>query len=109
MFSETDNPDRYYINGKQFDPNRVDIQSKLNTVEEWTIRNENNEEHSFHVHVHVDDFQLMSINGQPHDGHGWQDTAPFPSRGRSSFGSPSPTTPVRPSCTATSSTTRTWA
>ncbi|MDT7650165.1 MAG: hypothetical protein QOI36_1571 [Pseudonocardiales bacterium] len=80
VFSETDNPDRYYINGKQFDPNRVDIQSKLNTVEEWTVRNDSNEEHSFHVHVN--DFQLMSINGRPHDGHGWQDTASVPAEGQ---------------------------
>jgi FtsP/CotA-like multicopper oxidase with cupredoxin domain len=73
VFSEADHPDRYYINGKQFDPNRVDFQAKLNTVEEWTVRNDSNEEHSFHIHTN--DFQLMSINGQPHDGHGWQDTA----------------------------------
>jgi FtsP/CotA-like multicopper oxidase with cupredoxin domain len=73
VFSENTAGDTYYINGKQFDPNRVDIQAKLNTVEEWTIHNDSNEEHSFHVHV--DDFQLMSINGQPHYGHGWQDTA----------------------------------
>jgi FtsP/CotA-like multicopper oxidase with cupredoxin domain len=80
VFSEADNPNAYYINGKQFDPNRVDVQSKLNTVEEWTVRNDSNEEHSFHVHV--DDFQLMSINGRPHDGHGWQDTASIPAEGQ---------------------------
>ncbi|MEK6439251.1 multicopper oxidase family protein [Pseudonocardia sp. T1-2H] len=80
VFSETDNPDAFFINGKLFDPNRVDIQSKLNTVEEWTIRNESNEEHSFHVHVNH--FQLMSINGQPHQGHGWQDTASIPAKGQ---------------------------
>jgi FtsP/CotA-like multicopper oxidase with cupredoxin domain len=80
VLSEKNNPDRYYINGKLFDPNRVDIQSKLNTVEEWTIRNDSDEEHSFHVHT--DHFQLMSINGQPHDGHGWQDTASVPPKGQ---------------------------
>jgi FtsP/CotA-like multicopper oxidase with cupredoxin domain len=80
VFSETENPDRFYINGKQFDPNRVDIQSRLNTVEEWIIRNDSDEEHSFHLHVN--DFQLMSINGQAHDGHGWQDTASVPARGQ---------------------------
>jgi suppressor of ftsI len=75
-----DNPDAFFINGKQFDPNRVDIQSKLNTVEERTVRNESNEEHSFHVHVNH--FQLMSINGQPHQGHGWQDTVSIPAKGQ---------------------------
>jgi FtsP/CotA-like multicopper oxidase with cupredoxin domain len=82
VFSEKSNPppEQYFINGKQFDPNRVDIQSKLNTVEEWTVRNDSNEEHSFHVHVN--DFQLMSINSQPHNGHGWQDTASIPPYGQ---------------------------
>jgi suppressor of ftsI len=78
VFSEDKN--RYFINGKQFDPNRVDIRSKLNTVEEWTIRNDSDEEHSFHVHI--DHFQLMSINGQPHAGHGLQDTASIPPKGQ---------------------------
>jgi hypothetical protein len=30
VFSENDAADKFSINGKQFDPNRVDIQSKLN-------------------------------------------------------------------------------
>jgi suppressor of ftsI len=80
VFSEKENPGRYYINGKQFDPHRVDIRSKLNTVEEWIIRNDSNEEHSFHVHTNH--FQLMSINGQPHNGHGWQDVASVPAKGQ---------------------------
>jgi FtsP/CotA-like multicopper oxidase with cupredoxin domain len=58
----------------------VDLRSKLNTVEEWTVRNDSDEEHSFHLHT--DDFQLMSVNGRPHHGHGWQDTASVPARGR---------------------------
>jgi FtsP/CotA-like multicopper oxidase with cupredoxin domain len=77
---ETEAVEQYFINGRQFDPNRVDIQSKLNTVEEWTVRNDSDEEHSFHVHV--DDFQLMSINSRPHYGHGWQDTASIPPKGQ---------------------------
>ena len=80
VFSETDNPDAYFINGKLFDPDRVDIQSKLNTVEEWTVLNESAEEHSFHVHTN--DFQLMSTNGQPHSARGWQDVANVPANGQ---------------------------
>lgn len=71
---------QYYIDGKQFDPNRVDIQSKLGTVEEWTIRNDSNEEHSFHVHTNH--FQLMIINGQPHDAYDLQDVATVPAKGQ---------------------------
>jgi suppressor of ftsI len=83
VFSEqetTAGTDAYFINGKQFDMNRVDVQSKLNTVEEWTIRNDSNEEHSFHVHINP--FQLMSIDGQRHDAHGWQDTASVAPKGQ---------------------------
>lgn len=80
VFSENTAGSQYYINGKQFDMNRVDIRSKLNTVEEWTVRNDSNEEHSFHVHV--DHFQLMSINGSPHQGHGLQDTVSVPAKGQ---------------------------
>ena len=29
----------FFINGKSFDPNRVDVQPKLGTVEEWTLKN----------------------------------------------------------------------
>lgn len=79
VFSEDQSGTTFYINGKQFDPNRVDVQSKLNTVEEWTVRNESNEEHSFHVHTN--DFQLMSVNGAPHQAHGLQDTAILPANG----------------------------
>jgi FtsP/CotA-like multicopper oxidase with cupredoxin domain len=78
VFSE--HKDHYFINGKEFDPNRVDIRSKLNTVEEWIVRNDSDEEHSFHVHVNK--FQLMSINGQPHSGHGLQDTSTIPTKGQ---------------------------
>jgi suppressor of ftsI len=49
-------------------------------VEEWTILNTSDEEHSFHVHTNH--YQLMSINGQPHDYHGWQDTASLPTKGQ---------------------------
>jgi FtsP/CotA-like multicopper oxidase with cupredoxin domain len=80
VFSENKAGTEYYINGKKFDEHRVDIRSKLNTVEEWTVRNDSDEEHSFHVHT--DHFQLMSINGRPHHGHGLQDVASVPANGR---------------------------
>ncbi|MFJ8597299.1 multicopper oxidase family protein [Streptomyces shenzhenensis] len=78
-FSENSAGTKYYINDKQFDPNRVDFTSKLGTVEEWTVRNDSNEEHSFHVHTNH--FQLMSINGRPHHGHSLQDIADVPTKG----------------------------
>jgi suppressor of ftsI len=80
VFAENPAGTEFSINGRQFDMNRVDLRSKLNTVEEWTVRNDSDEEHSFHLHT--DDFQLMSINGRPHHGHGWQDTVSIPPKGR---------------------------
>jgi FtsP/CotA-like multicopper oxidase with cupredoxin domain len=80
VFSEHAAQNEYFINGKMFDMNRVDVRVKLNTVKEWTILNTSDEEHSFHVHTNH--FQLMSINGQPHDYYGWQDTASVPAKGQ---------------------------
>lgn len=80
VFSENKAGTKFYINGKQFDENRVDIRSKLNTVEEWTIVNTSDEEHSFHVHTNH--FQLMSTNGVPHHAHSLQDVANVPAKGK---------------------------
>jgi len=47
----------------QFDDNAFPyiplIQPRLNTVEEWTIVNENNDEHP--IHIHVNDFQVSRV------------------------------------------------
>ena len=45
---------------------------KLGTVEEWTLTNTSDEQHPFHIHVN--DFQVISIGGKPYDAHGLQDT-----------------------------------
>ncbi|MFD4814870.1 multicopper oxidase domain-containing protein, partial [Streptomyces sp. NPDC058418] len=80
VFSENAAGDKFYINGKQFDMDRIDVRSRLNTVEEWTVRNDSDEEHSFHVHTNH--FQLMSVNGRPYDARSMQDTANVPARGQ---------------------------
>ncbi|HZD36678.1 MAG TPA: multicopper oxidase family protein [Nitrososphaeraceae archaeon] len=64
------------INGKVFDRNRVDQIVKLGDLEEWTLTNVDNEDHTFHIHVN--DFQVMSVNGQRYDAHGLQDTVILP-------------------------------
>ncbi len=79
VFTEDDDTNSFMIDGKQFDPNRVDQEVKLGAVEEWTIRNETEELHPFHIHV--DDFQVMSINGEPYEASGRQDTIPLPLQG----------------------------
>ncbi|MGY5055147.1 multicopper oxidase family protein [Streptomyces sp. 900105755] len=72
---------KYYIDGRLYDPHRTDFTGTLDTVEEWTVRNDSDETHSFHIHTN--DFQLMSINGKAHDpSHGWYDTIDVPVRGK---------------------------
>jgi suppressor of ftsI len=75
VFSE-DAAGNVFIDGKVFDPNRVDVRSRLNTVEEWTIRNTSGEQHPFHVHTN--DFQVMSVNGRQNRALSWQDTVNLP-------------------------------
>ncbi|MFJ3231081.1 multicopper oxidase family protein [Streptomyces sp. NPDC086787] len=79
VFTENKAGTLFYINHKQFDHNRVDFRSRLNTVEEWTVRNDSDEVHSFHVHTN--DFQVMSINGEPQTNYGLRDTVDVPPRG----------------------------
>jgi FtsP/CotA-like multicopper oxidase with cupredoxin domain len=51
-----------YINGRQFDPDRVDADPRLGTTETWILRNKTNEWHPFHIHQ--DDFRVISVNGK---------------------------------------------
>ena len=70
VYSET--PSEFLINGKPFGHHRVDQTMKLNTNEEWTIRNVTNEWHSFHIHVNP--FQVTKIDGKPVDRDSYEDT-----------------------------------
>ena len=82
-FSSNDRDWIYMINNTTFDPNRVDITAKLGTVEEWKLVNldkiSSGNLHPFHIHVN--DFQVMSVNGKPYDAHGYQDTVIIPTGG----------------------------
>src|SRR5690606_6948211 len=51
----------FTLNNKVFDPNRV-MTMKLNSVEQWKLVNRNDEWHTFHIHVN--DFQVISVNGR---------------------------------------------
>jgi FtsP/CotA-like multicopper oxidase with cupredoxin domain len=75
VFTEKDKQNEFFINGKEFDPNRVDAAPKLGTVEEWTLVNSTSEQHPFHIHVN--DFLVVSIGGVPYDAPGLQDTVPL--------------------------------
>ena len=79
VFSENPKTNQFYINGKQFNPTHVTYVAKLGTTEEWVIKNTAREEHPFHIHVN--DFQVMAVNGQPYQARGEQDVVPLPSGG----------------------------
>jgi FtsP/CotA-like multicopper oxidase with cupredoxin domain len=65
-FSEMNEPSgatKFMLNGMTFDPNRTDVTMKLGSVERWTLVNETNEWHTFHIHTN--DFQVVSVAGKP--------------------------------------------
>jgi FtsP/CotA-like multicopper oxidase with cupredoxin domain len=64
----------WQINGRGFDPDRVDEDPRLGTTEVWTFVNVSEHEHPMHLHgCH---FRVLSVNGEePHEGdRGWKDT-----------------------------------
>ncbi|HSH93951.1 MAG TPA: multicopper oxidase family protein, partial [Roseimicrobium sp.] len=63
----------FFIDGKKFDPTRIDQRVELGAVEEWTIVNTH--EHDDHVfHIHTNPFQVVSVNGKPLPVPQWRDT-----------------------------------
>lgn len=75
-FSETADGETFFVDGKQFDPNRVDTSVPLGAVEEWTIVNTTQEKHVFHLHQ--TDFLVTSVNNQEQDLGGLRDTIDVP-------------------------------
>ena len=71
-FEEPGAPLYLAIDGKHWDPERIDQTVKLGALEEWVIRNTSTHWHPFHIHVN--DFQIISVDGIPYPSRGWQDT-----------------------------------
>jgi suppressor of ftsI len=53
---------KFLLNGMTFDPNRTDVTMKLGSVEQWSLVNETDEWHTFHIHTN--DFQVVRVNGR---------------------------------------------
>ena len=77
-FPATGDPD-FLTNGHTFDMDRVDQTVKLGALEEWTITNTTDEWHPFHIHVN--DYQVVAVNGEPVRAWGHEDTTPVPPGG----------------------------
>jgi FtsP/CotA-like multicopper oxidase with cupredoxin domain len=78
-FEEPGAPLYLAIDGKHFDPDRIDQAPILGTTEEWVIRNTGPHFHPFHIHVN--DFQITAINGEPYDAPSYNDTVVLPPMG----------------------------
>lgn len=64
----------FMFNGKAFDPNQINTQVKLNTVEDWDLVNIDPDRMDHPFHLHINPFQVISRNGQPEPYQAWKDT-----------------------------------
>ncbi|HEY9880696.1 MAG TPA: multicopper oxidase family protein [Leptolyngbyaceae cyanobacterium] len=64
----------FWFNGKTFNEKRIDIESKLGSVEEWELANVDPDLMDHPFHLHVNSFQVVSRNGQPEPYQAWKDT-----------------------------------
>ncbi len=83
VFSPVPPPYYQWIDGKPFDPDRVDQKVKLSAVEKSTIQNTTANVHPFYIHVN--DFQVIEISGVPVDSPCVEDTISVPAHGEVSF------------------------
>ncbi len=66
----------FTIDGRVFDPSRIDQVVPGGAVEEWTIANTSPMDHPFHLHVWP--MQLVEVGGQPVTAVIWQDVINVP-------------------------------
>jgi FtsP/CotA-like multicopper oxidase with cupredoxin domain len=69
----------FTIDGRGFDPDRVDQTVAVGTVEEWTIANTSPMDHPMHLHVWS--MQILAEAGRPVEEIRWQDVVNIPARG----------------------------
>lgn len=74
----SDNP-TFLLDGKEFNPNVIDQVMTLGNTEEWRLVNNSVDTHPFHIHVNP--FQVISVNGEAVDRNGYDDTFPVPAHG----------------------------
>src|SRR5262249_1672486 len=68
------------VDGKTFDPSRIDQRGLLGAGGEWTSRNPDlRDDHVFHIHTNP--VQVTQVNGQPQADLQWRDTVVVPRQG----------------------------
>ncbi len=67
------------INGTQFEPTEMPMAAPVSgTLEEWTLINQTTDDHPFHIHVN--EFQVISVNGERYRANGRQDIVNIPAQ-----------------------------
>lgn len=66
----------FWINHQVFDGNRDDQVVRLNTTDEWVVRNASSTWHPFHIHINP--YQVIAVNGQPVPVRSYEDTTDVP-------------------------------
>lgn len=68
----------FTVNGRPFDPTRVDALVSANAIEEWTLTNDSPMDHP--IHLHVWPMQLVAPADTVDDAPVWQDVVNVPAR-----------------------------
>ncbi|MEZ5398769.1 MAG: multicopper oxidase family protein [Bryobacteraceae bacterium] len=68
----------FTINGRRFDPNRIDQRAALNAIEQWEFVNASTMDHP--MHIHTSPFQVIDAAGTPVPT--WKDTVLVKARSR---------------------------
>ena len=79
VFTQLNDDVNFFIDGKLFDHDRIDTRVPLGNIEEWTIKNDTDDMHVFHIHQVS--FQVTEINGVKQPLTGFVDNARVPERG----------------------------
>ncbi len=78
-FSQDNASETYRINGRLYEHGRIDTRVPLGSMEEWTLFNNTDDMHVFHIHQLS--FQVTAINGKPQPFDGYLDVVRIPERG----------------------------
>ena len=61
----------FFMNGRLFDPDRIDDRARLDDLEHWQVDNVGTMDHPFHLHTWH--FQVIARNGRPEPFRAWRD------------------------------------
>jgi FtsP/CotA-like multicopper oxidase with cupredoxin domain len=64
------------IDGHRFDEDRVDIRSRVGSLEIWDVENASGQRHAFHLHTYS--FQVLARNDIPEPFVAWKDVVALP-------------------------------